>query len=636
MSFPERGDVTDIDPAFFVGYLHRQGVTGTLKFDDPPVQRAIYFREGRILFSSSNAPEDQLGAILVTGGKISQAQFDAMVAALEPKQSIAAALGQGGHVSQRDIGDAARRKVEQIVAACCAQSTGRYDFERDILPKGALDLKLTSERVLVSAFELLEPSGFLNRILKSPMAVLSPSTEEIKDPELMRVRNSLDGVSTLADVGAAVGLPLAATEVRAAVLVVLGGASVVTSQIEEMSLPETGERLEGIPDAAALRGSETIAFGSMAADSESMTGASDGAFAPSPGSSEATMILDSSGLGAVMSSADTTLVMGSGVGPSPASESGAFRMGGVKREKASTQDLAAVKELLGAPSGPISAGPRPPAASIPAQRWEPRLSTEGRPTSRQKGIRQWLGRPLAQRALVLVGLSVVGLVAWSYFTGRRSQAALPAPPGVPAPRPSPSLDSPSPLTAAPAAPPTSGSVPPVPVATQQTPSLAIPTQAPATALPKPTPSYAVNVSTPTPPVTAPRAPPTLPPTAPSAKPATPAPAKALGGGFEALKVGRLAEAESLFLTEARSRASGFSIQLLVACAPTTVEKAVQNDPSNELFILPATIGGKACHRIMRGFFTSQAEAVSALAGLPAYYRAEGAKPQAIALDKILR
>ena len=148
MSFAEKGAVADIEPAFFVGYLHQIKATGTLKFEDAPIQRAVYFREGRILFSSSNAPEDQLGAILIAGGKISQQQFDALVAALEPKQSIAAALAQGGHVSQRDIGDAARRKVEQIVGSCCTQTTGRYEFEDGVLPKGALDLKLTTEKVL--------------------------------------------------------------------------------------------------------------------------------------------------------------------------------------------------------------------------------------------------------------------------------------------------------------------------------------------------------------------------------------------------------------------------------------------------------------------------------------------------------
>ena len=150
MSFAEKGAVGDIDPAFFIGYLHRQNATGTLKFEDTSIQRAIYFRDGRVLFSSSNAAEDQLGAILVAAGKIAPAQFDAIVASLQPRQSIASALAQGGHVSQRDIGDAARRKVEQIIASCCAQTTGQYEFQDGELPKGSLDLKLTTERVLAN------------------------------------------------------------------------------------------------------------------------------------------------------------------------------------------------------------------------------------------------------------------------------------------------------------------------------------------------------------------------------------------------------------------------------------------------------------------------------------------------------
>ena len=243
MSYADKGAVGDIEPAFFVGYLHKVKATGTLKFDDPPVQRALYFREGRVLFSSSNAPEDQLGAILVAAGKISQADFDGIVASLAPKQSIAAALSQGGHVSQRDIGDAARRKVEQIVGSCCAQTTGQYEFEDGVLPKGALDLKLTTEKILVSAFEALEPSGFLMRVLKSPVAVLAQGEVEPTEPDLMRLREALDGETALPDIAARAGFPAAETEARAAVLVVMGAARVVTSQIEEMALPETGETI---------------------------------------------------------------------------------------------------------------------------------------------------------------------------------------------------------------------------------------------------------------------------------------------------------------------------------------------------------------------------------------------------------
>ena len=85
-----------------------------------------------------------------------------------------------------------------------------------------------------------------------------------------------------------------------------------------------------------------------------------------------------------------------------------------------------------------------------------------------------------------------------------------------------------------------------------------------------------------------------------------------------------------------SRSSEFSVQLLVACSPQTIEKAIQNDPSMELFILPATIAGKPCHRLMRGFFKTSGEATLAVAALPGYYVAEGAKPKAVPVKSVLR
>lgn len=102
-----------------------------------------------------------------------------------------------------------------------------------------------------------------------------------------------------------------------------------------------------------------------------------------------------------------------------------------------------------------------------------------------------------------------------------------------------------------------------------------------------------------------------------------------------MKEGRLADAGVIFASAARSRAGEFSVQLLVACSAQTIEKAIQNDPSPDLFVLPATVSGKACHRLMRGFFRTEAEGARAVASLPAYYVAEGAKPRAVAIKAVL-
>lgn len=125
-------------------------------------------------------------------------------------------------------------------------------------------------------------------------------------------------------------------------------------------------------------------------------------------------------------------------------------------------------------------------------------------------------------------------------------------------------------------------------------------------------------------------------TAPAPAAAAPGPAPAPGAGYDALKAGRLAEAAASFEQAARSRKAEFSIQLFVACAAQSVEKAVLNDPSPELFILPANVGGKACHRVMRGFYKTNAAAAAAVSSVPSYYVAEGAKPRAIALKAVVQ
>lgn len=106
-------------------------------------------------------------------------------------------------------------------------------------------------------------------------------------------------------------------------------------------------------------------------------------------------------------------------------------------------------------------------------------------------------------------------------------------------------------------------------------------------------------------------------------------------GYEALGAGRLAEATAAFDSVAQAHRGDFSVQLFVACSPQTFAKAIQNDSSTELFILPATIASKPCHRLMRGFYKTSGEAERAVLDLPAYYVAEGVKPKPVAVRAVL-
>ena len=177
-----------------------------------------------------------------------------------------------------------------------------------------------------------------------------------------------------------------------------------------------------------------------------------------------------------------------------------------------------------------------------------------------------------------------------------------APAGPPAPTPTTTAPTVSPATAAtvpptlPAAAPTLAPKPP-----------SLPTPAPASATAKaPTPAPA--------PATA------------AARPAA-APATPPGDGHALLAQGALPDAARAF---ARSVAAGprsrYTAQLLTACSPENVQKAVGAGGS-DLFILPVSVKGVACYRVCWGLFADRPAAEAALSGLPAYFRQSGVRPR---------
>lgn len=199
-----------IDPQafpFLLVDLHRSGATGSLKVEGPAYQKALYFRTGRILFGSSNDPRDQLGAILIRGGKISEEQFAEVSARVGPGNPLAKVLAESGFVSQRELGDAARAKVEQILADVIAWEQGRFEFEDGVLPKGAVDLKLSTEKLFLSAVRQVPDRAFVLRHLESLAVVLEPAEASASgiaevQPEAHGLPAQLDGRRSLKEAAA--------------------------------------------------------------------------------------------------------------------------------------------------------------------------------------------------------------------------------------------------------------------------------------------------------------------------------------------------------------------------------------------------------------------------------------------------
>src|SRR5438552_9200537 len=171
----------NIDPKtfpFLLTDLHRHGATGSLKVEGPTYQKALYFRGGRILFGSSNDPRDQLGAILIESGRITPEQLEDVNAKVGPGNPLAKVLADTGFVNQRELSEAARAKVERILSDVIAYTSGAFEFEDGVLPKGAIDLKLSTEKVVLAAVRRVSDRAFVLRHLDNLDVVLSAQPDK--------------------------------------------------------------------------------------------------------------------------------------------------------------------------------------------------------------------------------------------------------------------------------------------------------------------------------------------------------------------------------------------------------------------------------------------------------------------------
>src|SRR5207247_2377077 len=73
--------------------------------------------------------------------------------------------------------------------------------------------------------------------------------------------------------------------------------------------------------------------------------------------------------------------------------------------------------------------------------------------------------------------------------------------------------------------------------------------------------------------------------------------------------GKFAEAARGFEGQVKAAARGSAtIQLLVACSPETVQKALDNVKAPELLVLPVDLKGRGCYRLCWGLFDSESRA----------------------------
>jgi septal ring-binding cell division protein DamX len=698
-SFPISGNIDPKSFPFLLMDLHRQGATGSLKVEGPSYPKALYYRSGRILFGSSNDPKDQLGAILIENGKITSEQLSEVNTKVGPGNPLAKVLAESGFVSQRELGEAARIKVERILSDIIGYTSGGFEFEDGVLPKGAVDLKLATEKLVLASVRRIADRSFVLRHLESLEVVLAlrPGADlaEVR-ADAGDLPSQLNGHRSLKEAARLSRLDeFDAAKIACGFLFLglversTGGSDPAVSAEPELDLAATAAMAFG--DAASRNAApsahdpndDPFFMGDPATpESEESSpfplNAGPPAFPmPEP---EPFAALDTP----EAPEPDAFLMPNAEAdGPQTLPRTPAFRPSDLdaaaQPSKAPASDpdeplgFAVAPELettalpILRPPPPPPRDPGPPSFSVPAFSAEPMGADAGevghepvtasRPSKEDLAALDALLNPATTPRPLEPAKAPNKSGRWE---PQFQSMAKPR-------RPARSQGSPvvlialaagaialvaggswyylnqvqvTPVARAPVSPP------PSPIAATPTPqSSPAPVASAETASPTPTvpsvgatppPASALPQSTPAPQSTpTPRATPTPKPLPTPA--VTPLDNGPVTEARSLMRQGSFGPAAKGFAANVKAASgSPFTIQLLVACSNETVQKALERVTADDLYILPVSYKGKSCNRICWGLYRDETGADSAVASLPEYFRQNGATPKVVRTTTLLR
>ena len=120
-------------------WLSQSKKTGTLEIASGNFEKKIFFKEGRILSSASNKPEEYLGHFLVSHGLITEEQLSRAVKLQEKSRTmLGMLLVNEGALTEEDLGRMLRLKAEESIYDVFSWDEGDFRFFDDVLPDNAM------------------------------------------------------------------------------------------------------------------------------------------------------------------------------------------------------------------------------------------------------------------------------------------------------------------------------------------------------------------------------------------------------------------------------------------------------------------------------------------------------------------
>ena len=121
--------------------------TGTLHVKRGPIEKQLFFKDGRLFSSVSSSPRETLGQFLIRSGHITEEElFKALIEQDRSNRPLGQILVASEVITEDVLEELLKLKTEEAIYDCFLWKDGEFTFDNDTLPETipvALPLDLT-------------------------------------------------------------------------------------------------------------------------------------------------------------------------------------------------------------------------------------------------------------------------------------------------------------------------------------------------------------------------------------------------------------------------------------------------------------------------------------------------------------
>lgn len=158
MPFQLSGNTRTVPLPVVLQVLQQAQVSGTLAVRQQSIEKCVQFKDGQIIFATSNDSGDRLGEILVRAGFLTPDNLEAALVFFKKQgglKKIGAILVENGFVSPKNLFTGFKNQVKEIIYSLFLWDDADYCFEEK-LPADVIQLQINLQELISEIIERIK------------------------------------------------------------------------------------------------------------------------------------------------------------------------------------------------------------------------------------------------------------------------------------------------------------------------------------------------------------------------------------------------------------------------------------------------------------------------------------------------